>query len=94
MAEKLTRLAERRERLIAQIAAQRTTLAHSIEPWRAPLARVDQGLAALRFIKRHPAWMVGGGILFAALRPARVGKWLHYGWVAWQVVHRLRGRRP
>lgn len=84
-------LAERRERLIAQAAAQRATLAQCIEPWRAPLARVDQGLNLLRTVKHHPAWIVGGVALFAVLRPARVVKWLRRGWVAWQVLHRLRG---
>ena len=47
MNEKLIRLAERRERLVAQAAAQRMALAQNIEPWRNPLARADQGLAAL-----------------------------------------------
>ena len=86
-------LAERRERLISQAAAQRTTLAQCIEPWRVPLARVDQGMNLLRTIKRHPVWIVGGVALFALLRPARVVKWLQPGWVAWQVLYRLRGHR-
>jgi len=93
MNEKLTRLAERRERLVAQVAAQRMALAQDIEPWRIPLARVDQGLATLRYIKSHPAWIVGGAALLAALRPRRVGKWLQLGWVTWQMRHKLRGRK-
>jgi len=92
MNEKLLRLAERRERLVAQAAAQRMALVQNIEPWRIPLARVDQGLAALRVIKSHPALLIGGGILLAALRPGRVWKWLRRGWVAWQMVRELRGR--
>ncbi|HUX65141.1 YqjK-like family protein [Sulfuricella sp.] len=92
MNDKLIRLAERRERLVAQAAAQRMTLAQNIEPWRTPLARADQGLAALRYIKSHPAWIVGGVVLLAALRPARVGKWLGRGWVTWQMMRKLRGR--
>lgn len=92
MNKTLIRLADRRERLVEQAAAQRVQLAQGIEPWRVPLARADQGLAALRYIKRHPAWMVGGGILLATLRLGRIRKWLQRGWVAWQVVHKLRGR--
>ncbi|MDP2110655.1 MAG: YqjK-like family protein [Thiobacillus sp.] len=97
MNEKLIRLAERREHLIAQAAAQRSALAQNIEPWRRPLARVDQGLAVLRKIKRHPAWIAGGVALLAALRPGRaraagVGKWLTRGWATWQLVRKLRGR--
>lgn len=90
----MIRQVERRKRLIAQAAAQRTALAQCIEPWRAPLARVDQGLNLLRVIKRHPVWMVGGVVLFAALRPVRVGKWLRRGWVAWRMVRGLRGVMP
>ena len=92
MNDKLIRLAERRERLVAQAAAQRMALAQNIEPWRIPLARADQGLAALRYIKSHPAWLVGGVVLLAALRPGRAGKWLGRGWVMWQMMHKLRGR--
>ena len=92
MNNKLIRLAERRERLVARAAAQRVTLAQNIEPWRIPLALADQGLAALRYIKSHPEWIVGGVVLLAALRPGRVGKWLGRGWVTWQMMHTLRGR--
>jgi len=94
MSEKLIRLSERRELLVAQAAAQRMALAQSIEPWRIPLARVDQGLAALRFVRSHPAtWIVGGAALLAALRLGRAGKWLQLGWVTWQMSHKLRGSR-
>ena len=91
MNDKLIRLAERRERLVAQAAAQRMALAQNIEPWRTPLARADQGLAALRYIKNHPAWIVGGVALLAILRPSRIGKWLGRGWVTWQMMRKLRG---
>jgi uncharacterized membrane protein YqjE len=57
--EKSAHLIEQRENLI-RLAAQRTALAQAIEPWRMPLARVDQGLTVLRTIKRNPAWIVGG----------------------------------
>lgn len=92
MNDKLIRLAERREHLVAQAAAQRMALAQNIEPWRKPLARADQGLAALRYISSHPAWIVGGVALLAILRPGRIGKWLGRGWVTWQMLHKLRGR--
>jgi len=92
MNEKSSRLAERRERLVAQAAAQRMALAQNIEPWRLPLARADQGLAALRYIKSHPAWIVGGAVLLAIVRPGRAGNWLARGWVTWKMVQKLRGR--
>ena len=92
MSKKLIRLAERREHLVAQAAAQRLALAQNIEPWRIPLARADQGLAALRYIKSHPVWIAGGVFLLAALRPGRAGKWLGRGWAAWQIIRKLRDR--
>jgi hypothetical protein len=69
MNQKLTQLAERRRRLVAQAAGQRTALAHDLEPWRARLALVDQGVAVFRTIGRHPALMVGAALLLLALRP-------------------------
>lgn len=92
MNQKLLRLAQRREHLIAQAEAQRTALAQNIEPWRTPLALADQGLAAVRYLKRHPTWIIGAGVLLATLRPGIFGKWLRRGWLTWQVMHKLLGR--
>ncbi|MDD4881737.1 MAG: YqjK-like family protein [Gallionellaceae bacterium] len=92
MNNKLSLLAERREQLVAQAAAQRTALAQSIEPWRTPLTWVDLGLDALRILKRRPVWVVGGVAMLAAMRLNRVGKWLRRGWITWQVVQKLRSR--
>jgi len=90
MSDKLTQLARRREHLVAQAAAQRMALAQNIEPWRTPLALADQGLAALRFVRSHPVWIIGGGVLLTALRPGHVWKWLRRSWVAWQIINKLR----
>jgi len=92
MNKKMILLVERREQLVAQAAAQRRMLAQDIEPWRTPLALTDQGLNALRYIRRHPKWIIGGVALLAILQPRHAGKWLGRGWVTWQLMHRLRGR--
>ncbi len=92
MSNKLIRLAERRERLDTQAAAQRLRLAQNIELWRTPLALADRGIAALRYTKSHRDWVVGGVVMLAALRPGRVRKWLTRGWVMWQMMYTL-GRR-
>lgn len=83
-------LAQRRERLVDEIAVQRVVLEQGIEPWRAPLALADRGITALQYIRSHPQWLLGGVVLFVALRPARVGKWVGRGLVAWQMLHRLQ----
>lgn len=90
MNQKLTLLAERRRRLVEQAAAQRITLAHDLQPWRARLALVDRGVAVFRYVGRHPALIVGAALLLAALRPRGAGKWLQRGWLAWQFGRRLR----
>lgn len=92
MKQTLIQLAERREHLIARVAAQRVALADVIEPWRAPLALADQGLFALRFLKRHPVWIVGSVVLLATFRLGGSMKWLRRGWVSWQIARRVLGR--
>ena len=89
MNEKLIERAKRRESLLAQGTMQRLVFAQSITQWRKPLAFADYGLAAFRYIKGHPAFLVGGGIVLTVLRPRRAGKWLRRGWVVWQVVRKL-----
>ena len=76
-------LARRRAALVARAAAQRAVLAHAYAPWRGPLAIVDQGLVAVRYIRSHPALLVGVVAVVAVLRPRRVARWLQRGWVAW-----------
>lgn len=90
MSKKLARLVARRELLVAQAASQRNSLGESIEPWRIPLARADQGLRVLRYIHQHPVLIVGPALLLAALPLSRTGKWLGRGWVVWQMIDKLR----
>lgn len=92
MNTKLSRLAERRSQLVARAAAQRTALAHDMKPWRARLALADQGIAAVRYVRSHPALILIPALLYAALRPRRVGTWLQRGLLAWQLGRRLRSR--
>lgn len=83
-------LAARRARLVAQAAAQRTVLAQQMEPWRARLAVVDRGIAAVRTANRHPLLLGGIAVLLVAWRPRGAVKWLQYGVLAWQVARKLR----
>jgi hypothetical protein len=92
MNRQLHRLAERRRQLVRQAAGQRDVLAQQLAPWRARLTLADQGVTAVRYIGRHPAWMMGIALLLAAWRPRLVGTWLQRGWVVWQLGRRLRGR--
>lgn len=90
MNSKLILLAERRARLVARAAAQRTALARDLQPWQARFALMDQGLGVLRYVRRHPALLAGTALLFAIWRPRGAGLWLQRGWVAWQLGRSLR----
>ncbi len=92
MNKKQRKLAEKRERLVAQISAQRVTLAQNFETWRMPLAFVDQGLSALRKLGRHPEWIAGVVVLLVVIKPKHVLKWFGRGWGTWQIINKLRGR--
>ncbi len=94
MSKNSTSLAERRRHLVARAAAQRTALAQDLAPWRAPLALADQGIAALRYIKRHPLLSVGTTMAFAALRPQHTGKRLMQAWVLWKLARTLLKSKP
>lgn len=92
MNKTLLRLAVRRERILAQAASQRGTLAQHVEPWRAPLALADQGITVLRFLKRRPECIVGVALLLVTLRPGGIATWLGRGWVSWQLLESLRSK--
>jgi len=85
----LNRLAERREQLVAQAAAQRHALAQAVAPWRAPLALADRGVEALRAIGRHPVLLLGAALALATLRPGRAGKWVRRLWAGWRIGRRV-----
>ncbi len=90
MSAELSRLAERRHQLVAKAAAQRATLAHALALWSPRLALVDHGVAAVREIGRHPAWVAGVVLVVAVWRPRGVARWLQRGWVVWQFSRSLR----
>lgn len=85
MNAKLALLADRRARLVARAHDQRATLAHCVEPMRAPLEIVDRGIAVIGYIQRHPVVTFATVALTIALRPQRAGRWLRRGWVMWRL---------
>jgi len=89
---KLQRIAQRRSHLRAVAASQRAELGQCVERLRAPLALVDRGVEVIRFVRRNPLLVGGASALLVALRPYRMSKWLRRGWLAWQLVRRLRNR--
>ncbi|MHB9103314.1 MAG: YqjK family protein [Sulfuricella sp.] len=78
--QRLVELSRRRAELVARSAAQRAELGELCHVWRVPLAIADRGVTVWRFLRVHPALLVGLGVAFAVARPRRAVKWLGRGW--------------
>ena len=59
MKKRLAALTHRRRGLLEKIEAQRIDVAEISVHWQKPLALVDVGLKAVRFVHNHPALMAG-----------------------------------
>ncbi len=90
MNAKLLQIAEKRKKLVADAASQRSILGESMDQWRKPLSIADQGLQALRYVGSHPVLLVGAGVALVMFKPKRTFKWLKLGWAAWLILRRLR----
>lgn len=82
--------AARRDRLLVMIAAQRERFVLDAEPLRRPLAIVDQGLQAVRYVSQHPLLLAGAGALLLLTRPRGAAAWLRRGWMGWLLLRRTR----
>jgi hypothetical protein len=89
MNPKLLELATRHGALQARIDEQRRLLAQHSVPLEAALARGDQVLKGVDWLKHHPA-AVGVAVAVAVIaRPRRAVRWARRGfflWRGWQAV--------
>jgi hypothetical protein len=90
--QRLVELSRRRAELVARSASQRGELADIGHAWRVPMAIVDQGVTVWRFVRGHPALLVGLGVAFAVARPRRAVKWLQRGWTVWRFFRGLAAK--
>jgi hypothetical protein len=91
---KLIELAVRRATLVERAATQRVQLSQALAPWRGSLEVADQGLAAVRYIRSHPALLVGVVAFLAAARPGLLPRWLGCGWRVWRMTLGLNRSLP
>lgn len=68
MKKQFAALACRRRMLLDKIGAQRMEVAEISRCWKKPLARVDAGLKAVRFLHKHRTLLAGGVAALLALR--------------------------
>jgi hypothetical protein len=92
VSKRLIELAERRERLVALAALQRSEFSRNLSPLKTCCAVADKGVLALRYLQQHPALVAGAVGLLVALRPRKAFSWLKRGWFAWRLVQKLRQR--
>ena len=86
MNAKLIELGERRATLVARAATERAELSQALAPWRRPLAVVDQGWGAVRYLRNHAALLAGVAAFVVPLRPLRAARWLRRGWLVWRMA--------
>jgi YqjK-like protein len=84
MNEKMFELMERREKLLARIAAQRVQMTEIGSHFRSPLSLADRGVAVARFFRFHPSLVAGVAAFFLIRRRSMAG--LVWGvWRLWKV---------
>lgn len=81
---RLVEIRARRAHLMASAAVERERIRNQLRTWEAPLALVDTGISAARYLRRHPEWIVGPMVLLAILRPRRALAWTRNAVVAWR----------
>ena len=93
MNAKLTELARRRERLIAQSARQREELGQAYGRLSESFGWINLAVGAIETVKAHPAAITGVTALLVGTgwtRLQRLGRWL---WLGLTVLTQLQARR-
>ena len=93
-AYRISELERRKERLVAQCARERAELGTALAAWQAPLAALDRGIAATRFLAAHPVAVAAVGVVLAVLGRRRLLRWAGRGllvWRTWRTVRALVG---
>ncbi len=68
MKKQLAELAERRHCLLKEVNTQRLALTIVCIRLQKPLAVLDTGLEAVKFIRKHPAWMASAAAAILVLK--------------------------
>lgn len=90
MTDRKQDLATRQGALRERIALQRRTLAAQSEPLEQALARGDQVLKGVDWLKHHPV-AVGAAVLAVTVaRPKRAWRWAKRGFFAWRTWQGVR----
>jgi hypothetical protein len=83
-------LMQRRGVLLARIAHERKQLDEIVTRTQKPLALLEKGLNAARFIRSHPLIPIGIILLFVIRRDGPVGA-VRFGWRVWKGYRFVNG---
>lgn len=83
MNKRMLELMQRRDGLLARIAAQREQMAEIEADWRTPLAMADEGVDAVHFFRRHPL-LVAGVVAFSVIRFRGAAGLMSGVWLLWK----------
>jgi hypothetical protein len=90
MKQKVAEVMRYRSELLTRIASQREQMTEIGSEWRAPLALADQGVEAVRYLRRHHPVLVGGAVIvllvirrrgMARLVGGLLGAWKGYRYI-------------
>jgi len=82
----LTELARRKEQLIARAEQQRRVISVSCLQLQKPLAMVDRGIAAVRYLRAHPLLLAAGVLAAAAIGRRNLLGWTGRGLFIWRAL--------
>lgn len=86
----LANIIHRRAMLVARAAAQREEIDRAAQPWRAPLAFADRGIALFHALRQHPLAAALAAVTLAQLVFRKRHRWMRTILAAWQVYRGLR----
>ena len=94
MSDRLTALAQKKQRLLVRSADLRDRMGTHAEGL-APLFRAaDRLREAGAVLRRHPEWVVGAVVLVVVARPRFVWRWAQRGFVGWRMWKSVRQLLP
>lgn len=91
MSPRLAELALRKRALQQRSALLRRTLAQQVGMHVSPaLGMADRVVASGRWLRQHPAWLIGGAVALLVWRPKGLLQWAGRGLWLWQTWQRVQ----
>lgn len=91
MSQREIELALKKQRLQFRSAALRDQLAADAAGLHPLFHTLDRIQGGVRWLGRHPHWVVAGLVALLVARPKAFLRWGRRSWFAWQTLRRLKG---